>query len=121
MAGGEPMEDTPRRRELFQEAMRSGYEVYFAKGYTNYAIATGVAYLIETIADDSKRTMPVSTLIDGYYGVSSVCLSLPAVIGKDGVERVLRPTLNEAETQQFRHSAEVVRDAIEATRNLASR
>lgn len=60
--------------------------------------------------------MPVSLRVDGFLGVRDVCLSLPAVVGGNGIERVLHPRLNEQEQAAFLHSAQVVRDAIAASR-----
>lgn len=57
--------------------------------------------------------MPLSVKIDGYLGVSGVCLSVPVVVGKRGVERYLHPDLNAEETAQFRAAAEAVREVIE--------
>ena len=50
--------------------------------------------------------------IDGHLGVSDVCLSLPVVVGRQGIARVIHPRLNEAERQAFRRAAEVVRGVI---------
>jgi L-lactate dehydrogenase len=60
----------------------------------------------------------VSVAVDGFLGVTDVCLSLPAVVGRGGVERILHPRLNEAEGQAFRASAKVVRGQIEAARSV---
>ncbi|MEO0531309.1 MAG: lactate dehydrogenase [Planctomycetota bacterium] len=119
-AGGEPVEDRPDRREMFQQATQAGYEVFNKKGCTNYAIAMAAAHIIGSIANDSRHTMPLSTLIDGYQGVSGVCLSVPVVVGRTGVTRWMRPALNEQEAEAFRHSASVIRKAIVETLGEAS-
>lgn len=111
-AGGEPLDPTPGRYALFEKASKAGFEVLKYKGCTNYAIALAAAEIIQCIVDDSKRTMPVSLRLDGFLGVDDVCLSLPAVIGRNGIERVLHPRLNDDEKRSFLHSAEVVRDVI---------
>jgi L-lactate dehydrogenase len=56
--------------------------------------------------------MPISVKLDGFLGEENVCLSLPAVVGKNGVERILHPRLNEQEKEAFHRSAEVVRKVI---------
>lgn len=111
-AGGEPLDATPARYELFRQASRAGFEVFQHKGHTNYAIALAAAYIIQCIANDSKHTLPISLHVDGFLGVNDVCLSLPAVVGKNGIERVLHPKLNEEEQQAFLRSAEVIRQTI---------
>ncbi|MDF3130930.1 lactate dehydrogenase [Kiritimatiellaeota bacterium B1221] len=111
-AGGEPLDATPARYEMFRRASRAGMEVLKHKGYTNYAIAMAAMRIIECIAHDSKHTMPVSVKLDGFLGEEDVCLSLPAVVGKGGVERILHPSLNEEEQAAFHRSAAVVREVI---------
>jgi L-lactate dehydrogenase len=58
--------------------------------------------------------MPVSVQVDGYLGISDVCLSLPVVIGKSGIERVFHPSLTEEEVALFREAASHVRSVIAA-------
>jgi L-lactate dehydrogenase len=117
-AGGEAIDDTPKRRELIAHAVLAGLEIFNYKGYTNYGIALSVASIVEAIALDTKHTLPVSVAVDGFLGVTDVCLSLPAVVGRGGVERILHPRLNEAETQAFRASAKAVRSQIKGARSL---
>lgn len=118
--GGEPLEDTPERRDLFRRAVHAGYDVFQKKGCTNYTIAMAAAHLIETILTDARHTMPLSVLVDGYLGVSGVCLSLPVVVGRQGIVRWMKPELNEAEAEAFRASASVIREAIVATLDEAT-
>lgn len=114
-AGGEPVEDRPDRRAMFAEATRAGYDVFQKKGCTNYAIAMAAAYVIETILTDARHTMPLSVLVNDYEGVSDVCLSVPVVVGREGVVRWMRPTLNTEESIALRRSAGVIRDVIDET------
>ncbi|MEP4682611.1 MAG: lactate dehydrogenase, partial [Rhodopirellula bahusiensis] len=67
---------------------------------------------LDSIAYDLRHTMPVSVLVDGYLGVEDVCLSLPAVIGREGVTRILHPTLSEDEEAAFRNSAAIVKQTL---------
>jgi L-lactate dehydrogenase len=71
------------------------------------------AATIESILFDEKRTMPLSIEMDGFCGVSGVCLSVPVVVGRRGVEKVLQPPLNEAEAEAFRRRAAAVRAVVE--------
>lgn len=113
--GGEPLDDRPDRREMFSTAVRAGLNVFGLKGCTEFAIAMAAAHVIESILTDSRHTMPLSVLVDGYQGVSGVCLSLPVVVGREGVVRRLEAKLDEDEAAAFRHSASVIRGAIVAT------
>ncbi len=71
---------------------------------------------MEAILRDEKTVLSVSTLISSYYGVNEVCLSVPAIVGRSGIEFALRLELDRAEEEQFRRSAAIVRDAIGQTR-----
>jgi L-lactate dehydrogenase len=115
-AGGEAIDDTPKRRELIARVVQAGLEIFQKKGHTNYGIALSVTAILEAIALDTKHTLPVSVAVDGFLGVKGVCLSLPAVVGRGGIERILHPRLNEAEEQAFRTSAAAVRHQIEEAR-----
>lgn len=113
-AGGEAIDDTPKRRELIKRVVGAGLEIFSYKGHTNYGIALAATAIVEAIALDTKHTLPVSVAVDGFLGVKDVCLSLPAVIGRGGVERILHPRLNDAEAQAFRASAAAVQSQIAA-------
>lgn len=115
---GEFADSSESQWGLFREAVRSGHDIFQARGYTNHAIAGALTLIVRSIEGDDRHTMPVSTLIDGRYGVSDVCLSLPCVIGRAGVCRVMQPRLNEEEAEQFRASAQAVKKVIEACDSL---
>lgn len=112
MAGGSMISEDEISKEIYQKASQAGHEVMRKKGHTNYAISMSAALIIETIVWDSKRTVPVSLLVDGFLGEHDVCLSLPAVIGSDGISRIIEPVLGEREIAAFHQSAEVVRAGI---------
>lgn len=113
MTGGERFYPSDTSLRLFQQTVSMGFEVYKLKGHTCYAIALATMMIIDSIVYDLRHTMPVSTLIDGYLGCEDVCLSLPAVIGRSGVTRILHPTLADDEREAFRRSARTVREVIE--------
>lgn len=100
-------------RAIVDQTREGGQRVANAKGYTNYAVALSATLICEAIADDARTILPVSTLIDGFAGVRDVCLSLPCVVGRGGVLRVMSIDLNEEETGLFRHSASVVRGVLD--------
>ncbi|MCC7147312.1 MAG: hypothetical protein IT443_12770 [Phycisphaeraceae bacterium] len=116
--GGAPLQQTPAEVAAMAEAARKGGDVVFgAKGYTNYGVATAGAMILEAIARDSRAVMPVSTRVaevEGLPALGEVCLSLPCVIGRGGVRKVLAVDLSETEKAQLQQSAEVVRQSIKA-------
>ena len=72
-------------------------------------MAAGLLRIVEAIVRDQRTVLSVSSLIADYYGIGDVCLSLPTVVGRGGVERVLRLALSEEEAAGLRRSAEVLR------------
>jgi L-lactate dehydrogenase len=93
--------------------MQAGDEVLDGKGYTNYAIALATARIIEAVLYDEHQVLPVSSLLTGYAGISDVCLSVPSVIGWDGVLRVLPVPLSGVEREGLQHSAWTVQAVLE--------
>jgi malate/lactate dehydrogenase len=90
----------------------AGFDVVHKKGHTNYAISLAATLVIEALVWDTRRTMPLSVLVDGFLGISDVCLSLPVVVGKGGITRVLQPEFSAEEAAAFRACADVVRAGI---------
>lgn len=99
-------------RQAAEDAKHAGPAVHERKGFTNYGVACSVATIVEAVSDDSRAVLPVSTWIDGFLGVRDVCLSVPCVIGRGGVERTLAIDLDEQEADAFRRSARVLKEAI---------
>lgn len=110
--GGVRFHDEGEVLRMFEEARQSPWEVYERKGYTNYAVAQAASLIARTVVFDEKRTLPVSTLIDGYLGEAGVCLSLPCVVGARGVDRILEPALSASEATAFAACAASVRETI---------
>lgn len=103
---GSALEDT------FVQTRDAAYHIIERKGATYYAVAAGLLRLVESILRDQRTVLSVSTLITDYYDVDDVYLSLPAVIDRGGVNRVLELELSPSEQEAFRRSAAAVKDAI---------
>lgn len=73
------------------------YEIISCKGATYFGVAACVATIVHTILSDRKWVMPISCYQDDYQ----VCLSMPAVVGRSGVEKILRPSFNQQEKQKL--------------------
>jgi len=112
MTGGERFYPSDMSRRLFEKTVNVGYEVSRLKGHTSYGIALGTMMILDSIVYDLRHTMPVSVLIEDAFGVNDVCLSLPSIIGRKGVTRVLHPPLSEEEQAAFQRSGEAVRNCI---------
>ncbi len=112
-AGGQRLDPgDPAFVDLADRARNEGHRVFSAKGYTNYAIAAATAMLVEAIATNSRSVFPVSAMLTDYHGISDVCLSVPAVIGRAGILKILTVDLSTEEIAKLQASAAVLRSAI---------
>lgn len=98
--------------KLVQDTAQAGWEVYKRKGTTYYAIATATVGIIKAIINDENRIIPVSTLLEGEYGVSDVFAGVPAVLNSKGVKEVVEIHMTENEKEKFKNSIEVIREYI---------
>lgn len=103
---------SPDRARIAEDVRTAGYRIIDAKGFTSFGIATATVRICEAIVRDERAILPVSTLMTGQFGLHDLCLSLPCIIGAGGVERVLTPTLDAADTAALLKSAEVLRAAL---------
>ena len=92
----------------------SAYEIIDKKGATYYGIAMSVRRVCEAIVRDEKSILPVSSVQHGSYGIQDVALSLPAVVGKDGVETIVPIALSDEEIAALRASAQTLKDVLDA-------
>lgn len=79
-----------------------------------YAPGAAVSALVQAIACDQKKLFPCSVLLEGEYGQKDVCVGVPVIIGRDGVERIVEVKLNEAEKAKFNESTQAVREVNKA-------
>ena len=100
------------RTEIFQNVKDAAYQVIQGKGATNYAIGLATAKILEALLHDENRILPVSSLLKDYQGIDDVCLSVPSIVNRAGVEQPLPIKLNDAELAGLKNSAEQIRQAI---------
>ncbi len=98
------------REQIAHEVVSAAYKIIEGKGATNYAIALAGSRIIESILIDEHRVLPVSSLLDDYFGISDVCLSVPTIVGASGVGERLRVPLSDDELAGLRRSADAVRE-----------
>src|SRR5207248_3887903 len=116
---GLPLERFPGWNSATAEAILkrtrgSGAEVIKLKGGAGFAVGLSIREVIHAVALDQKRILPVSSRVDGPYGIRDVCLSIPTVVGRNGIESQLEIELWPKETSALQHSAQVLRETIEA-------
>ncbi|SMF84123.1 L-lactate dehydrogenase [Pseudobacteriovorax antillogorgiicola] len=76
------------QEEVRKAVVQAGYEIFKRKGNTNHGIAASVFRLIRTVQLNEHSVLPVGCLLEGEYGLDDVVLSVPAVIGRKGIERI---------------------------------
>lgn len=99
---------------MFEEVRTSAYKIIENKGATYYAIAEAVERIVESIIRNEESILPVSTLVEGHYGLHDICLGVPAIIGRNGVKTVLDIPLSDAENAALHSSAASLRAAIDS-------
>ncbi len=103
------------RTEIFQNVKDAAQQIIAGKGATNYAIGLATARVLESILKDENRILPVSSLLTNYAdGVDDVCLSIPCIVDRTGVETPLDGPMNDAERAGLRNSAETIRAALKS-------
>jgi L-lactate dehydrogenase len=98
---------------IFEATRDAAYQIIERKGATYYAVAAGLVRIVQAILRDQRTVLSVSSLIEDYYGIDDVYLSLPTVVGRRGVERTLRLGLSAEEASALRRSAAQLREAID--------
>ncbi len=110
-AGGAALDEAARER-IHRAVVTAGKEVIQRKGATFYAVSLSVARIVEAVLDDERSVISVSCYVDRFEEISDVCLSLPAVVGRDGIREVLPVALDETERRQLAASAAALKKML---------
>ncbi|MBI4788480.1 MAG: L-lactate dehydrogenase [Chloroflexi bacterium] len=102
------------KAQIYANTRNAAYEIISRKGATFYAIAAGLVRIVEAIVRDEHSVLTVSSLVEGKYGLTDVCLSLPTVVNRTGVARVLELALDESERAGLQQSAAVIHHALDS-------
>ena len=113
-----PLQNKPYNQDdmnrLFISVRDAAYEIIKRKGATSYAIGLGLLSIVEAILGNYRSVLSVSTVMMGQYGVKDICLSLPCVVGENGIEEVLTLNISPEEEEGFRRSAEKLKGTLQA-------
>jgi len=104
-----------QRGQIVEEVRSSAYHLIESKGFTNYGIGQALLRIVGAVVRDEHSVLSVSSLVNGYLGISDVCLSIPCVVGRKGVERQLLADLPEDEREGLRASAAKLKAIQDAT------
>ncbi len=102
------------REAIAKDVRESAYEIIAKKNATYYGIAMAVKRICETIARDEKSILPVSNMMHGAYDIDGIVLSMPAIVGRDGVETQIPISLNEKEKAALQASAKILKETAES-------
>ncbi len=105
--------DSATEKVIADDVKNAAYEVINRKGATAFSVAAVLARIVEAFLKDEKTILSVSTLLNDYYGVSETYLSVPTIVGKNGVEKVLNIEFSEDEKEKFISSANIMKEYID--------
>ena len=98
--------------KIATDVKNSAYEIISMKKATNYGIAMSVKRICEAIVRNERSILPVSTIMQGEYGISDVSLSMPAIVGKDGIETLVPISLSFDELSKLQESAHALKNIL---------
>lgn len=112
--------DKARVASLVEKTVGRGKEIVslYGTGSAYFAPSAAIAQITGAIARDNKQVLGVSTFVDGEYGFKDVCVGLPCVIGKDGIERIEKLSLDSQETAQLAASVQSIRELSKLLPNV---
>jgi L-lactate dehydrogenase len=99
----------PDLEDIFRQTRDAAYQIIQRKGATYYAIGSGLLRIVEAILRDQSTVLSVSSLIEDFYEIQDIFLSLPCIVDRGGVERVLRLELSPDEILGLRNSANMLK------------
>lgn len=97
---------------IAEDVKNSAYEIIDKKKATYFGVAVAVRRICEAIIRDEKSILPVSNLMHGEFGIDDIALSMPAIVGAGGVERLVPICLDEEESEKLRESADTLRKIL---------
>ncbi|MFA6089946.1 MAG: L-lactate dehydrogenase [Candidatus Woesearchaeota archaeon] len=101
-----------KMHEIYLKTKNAAYEVIKYKGSTHYAIGLVLTDIIEAMMYNQHKVIPVSTVLNGEFGIKNIALSLPCVIAANGIEKVLEISLSKNELNLLKKSAETLKSVI---------
>jgi L-lactate dehydrogenase len=100
-------------RSIVEEVRKSAYHIIDYKGATFYAIGLSLVRISEAILRNERSVLTVSTYLNGEYGQKDICLSVPSVVGRNGVEMIVNAELADEEQKELDASAKILRGMLD--------
>lgn len=108
-------DDGKALQKIFENTRDAAYHIIDRKGATFYGIGMSLTRITKAILNNENAILPVSVLMNGHYGQDDVYISTPSIIDRGGVKEVLEIKLNDYELDQFKRSAEILKDMLKNT------
>ncbi|MDR1433623.1 MAG: L-lactate dehydrogenase [Endomicrobium sp.] len=102
-------------KEIFEDVRDSAYEIIEKKGETSYGIGLSLTKISKAILKDQNSVLPVSSLLEDYYGINDVYLSVPAIVHKNGIRQVMKIDFDKEELKALQNSAAKIKEVIKAS------
>lgn len=98
--------------DITSKVVNAAYEIIEGKGYTNYAVALAIAKIVNVIIRDEHAILTVSSLLEGDYGIDDMYISVPAIVGIDGIKGVVEVPYSQNEVSRLQESAKMLKEII---------
>ncbi len=102
--------DAEVREQIHQDVKNAAYKIINGKGATNYAIGMSGVDIIEAVMRDSNRILPVSSMLHDFHGISDVCMSVPTLLNRSGVNTAINTPVSDRELAALTRSAETLKE-----------
>lgn len=112
--GGQPLStmagfSEEKAHKAYLQARNAAYKIISSKGATYYAIGAVIAHITRAVLTDAKKILPVSIPLHNYKDTNGIALSVPCVVGRNGVEKVLDVKMSWEEKRKFQQAASVLK------------
>lgn len=107
------------KEEIETYVRTSAYKIIERKGATNYAVALAIGKIVKSILKNQNSILTVSTYVDNFEGIKDFYFSLPCIVNKNGIERIVQPMLSSQEYQALKYSAGVIKSYIDEVLGVA--
>jgi len=97
---------------IFEQTRTAAYEIIKRKKATYYAIGLGLLTIVEAVLRDQHTVLTVCSPLQGHYGVTDIAISMPTIVGRNGIEEVLTLPISAEEQAAFHHSAQTLKDRL---------
>lgn len=104
--------------KIAEKGKKGGWEVLGGKGSTEFGIGASLSEVVKAIICNEHRVLPVSVYLNGEYGQKDVYASVPAVLGKDGVEEIIELNMTEEEKKLFDNSCKIMSENYKLALNM---